>query len=1203
MCGIAGMLTFKQKNRSSQPADIKGLVESVKRIKAKGYNNCLKNDWSLDDQYLCGEQIITSLLKAARRLKCDVPFLEIFFNSTLQASINHLADDLKRLVQKEEQLLAEHMGHLTSNAVSTMSGRIETLKDTAWCLSREILDNIDKIKTLCGLSQTTGTPATLTIFKQINTVLNSIDRLEVRGRDSAGLSLMFVFDKTQFESFNDALNQQNLIDQFTARTRQEVLINHGISLRESKDAAGQAIFSISLTYKIATEIGRLGDNIAFLRNQTRKDKILQTLTGIAHRNFTISCHTRWASVGAITEANCHPVDNKISPNGTPPAGIIHASLNGDIDNYLTLKKAYEKEGHVIPEAISTDTKMIPLQIEKHIRQGADVQEAFRLAVNDFEGSHAICMHTDLAPGKIFLAQRGSGQALFIGLSDDHYMPSSEIYGLVEETPCFIKLDGEKTANGSNAKPRGQMVILNQDSAGGLDGIQSLLYDGTPMPLGPEDIKTTRITSRDIDRQNFPHYFLKEISESPSSVEKTLQNRWKIRGEEQKRHQITLDESIVPESIKEALRAPFDSPRKIRSIFFVGQGTAGVAALACADIVSYYLNDPLLKIGALKASELSGFKLGENGSSAGMQDTLIIAISQSGTTTDTNRTVDMVREIGAHTIAIVNRRDSDITFKVDGVFYTSGGRDIEMSVASTKAFYSQIVAGAIIGLYLADLLGRRNQKFIAHEIQQLIQLPDCMRKIIAKKKQIEKSAKQLAVSKTHWAAVGSGPNKASADEIRIKLSELCYKTISSDFVEDKKHIDLSAEPLIIVCAAGTKGTVIGDIVKDTAIFHAHKATPIVIADEGEERFNPYAADVFHVPPVAQHLAPIVNTLAGHLWGYYAALSINEGSHFFYRFRQDIQKITDKYLHKGLDIFEIILEKTFREKIVSFYNEFRQKKAAHRFSATLGVEASSDLTLLSKYLAGKLPASDFVVDFGIKGTAGNMLNTLFDCLGQTINQMARPIDAIKHQAKTVTVGTSRIVEKIEGILFEALAANNFNISQVINRNIIVLKNLQAIVAEIDGMTLYHVEGLNLLGEPTDESSITITKKEGSSKNIRSRVETDNRLQGTKKIIVQQGNAYVGKGVIDGRSILIIPIISASPETPNLIEHLLLLNIAFHGKIALPVKIKALGGKFEHIKDIVQENSIKWDNKYLERIEIEELFGRSAEKIGDFIVSSLT
>jgi glucosamine--fructose-6-phosphate aminotransferase (isomerizing) len=79
----------------------------------------------------------------------------------------------------------------------------------------------------------------------------------------------------------------------------------------------------------------------------------------------------------------------------------------------------------------------------------------------------------------------------------------------------------------------------------------------------------------------------------------------------------------------------------------------------------------------------------------MSDTLVIAISQSGTTTDTNRTVDMVKARGAHTLAIVNRRDSDITFKVDGVVYTSSGRDIEMSVASTKAFYSQIIAGALL----------------------------------------------------------------------------------------------------------------------------------------------------------------------------------------------------------------------------------------------------------------------------------------------------------------------------------------------------------------------------------------------------------------------------------------------------------------------------------------------------------------------------
>ena len=91
----------------------------------------------------------------------------------------------------------------------------------------------------------------------------------------------------------------------------------------------------------------------------------------------------------------------------------------------------------------------------------------------------------------------------------------------------------------------------------------------------------------------------------------------------------------------------------------------------------------------------------------MADALVVAISQSGTTTDTNRVGGHGRQRGARTLAIVNRRDSDLTFKVDGVMYTSSGRDIEMSVASTKAFYAQIIAGALLGLHFAQLKGRRD----------------------------------------------------------------------------------------------------------------------------------------------------------------------------------------------------------------------------------------------------------------------------------------------------------------------------------------------------------------------------------------------------------------------------------------------------------------------------------------------------------------
>ncbi|MGD9267908.1 MAG: SIS domain-containing protein, partial [Desulfobacterales bacterium] len=643
--------------------------------------------------------------------------------------------------------------------------------------------------------------------------------------------------------------------------------------------------------------------------------------------------------------------------------------------------------------------------------------------------------------------------------------------------------------------------------------------------------------------------------------------------------------------------------QIKRIFFIGQGTAGVAALACANILNTYLDNPAIQISALKASEFSGFQLNETDSDRAMSDTLIVAISQSGTTTDTNRTVDMVKERGAYTLAIVNRRDSDMTFKVNGVMYTSSGRDIEMSVASTKAFYSQIVAGAILGLYIARLKNCRDDTYVNAEIRRLLALPSHMRKVLALRETIKQSAEKLAVTKTYWAAVGSGPNKAAADEIRIKLSELCYKTISSDYVEDKKHIDLSSEPLIIVCAAGSRSTVIGDIIKDTAIFKAHKATPVVIVNEGEDRFNPYAADVFHVPPVEEHLAPILNTLVGHIWGYYAALSINEGSRLLYRFQKDLQNSIKTHAAEGLDVYEIVLEKAFQEKVAHFDKAFRTQKTKNQFPGAVVSDVISDLTLLLKYLSGRLPVSDFELDFSQKGTAANMLNTMFTCLGRAINYLARPVDAIKHQAKTVTVGTSRISERLEGIIFDALATENLSVSQLTASNIIVVKNLQEIIDHISGSIVYRINGLNLLGEPTDETTIKVVTKRGVAKDISSRVETDAQLKGTKRIIVRQKNVYIGKGRKDERSIAVIPVLSNSPSSPNIIENLLLLHIMFKDNIPLSAKIKALGGKYEHIQNIVQENSIIWDDQLLEGIAVDELFGRSAEKVGEFIISQVS
>lgn len=1194
-CGLAGIISIKGKPAPPDAVDLNQMERQVEKIENKGFKTCQDSALSLEGHYLGGSSTIKDLLSSVRTLKQDEAFARIFSDQKIQDRLSDFSSRLLKVANRETAFFTEQMGSLEAKHVDILSNRIEDLKDISWCINVEITRNIKKVAAFVSGINIEGTPAPVIIFKKINAVLNSIDRLEVRGRDSAGISLLFILDPIHFQTFIGDIENHHLEKELEKRTSGNVLVNRNLSIRRSNPDEPSETVAITFTYKIAAEIGSLGDNIRFLRSQITEDRILKRLVLIPHQFQTVSSHTRWASVGAITEPNCHPVDNAVNEDVPCNNGIIHACLNGDIDNYLKIKKQIEENGVIIPEQISTDTKIIPLQIEKYVKKGHEILEAFRLAVCDFEGSHAIAMHTDLAPGKFFLAQKGSGQAVFVGVSKDHYMPASEVYGFIEETPCYLKMDGEKITEGKSGPTQGQIFVLDQDSKGGLDGIFACYYDGTVIDLNKNDLKTTAITSRDIDRQDYPHYFLKEVSEAPASVEKTLQNRWKRKENGEPVQVVHLDANAFPASIETA----FEN-NTIKRVFFVGQGTAGVAALACADILTYYVNDPNIMITALKASELSGFRLNETDSNTSMADALVVAISQSGTTTDTNRTVDMVRARGAHTVAIVNRRDSDITFKVDGVVYTSSGRDIEMSVASTKAFYSQIVAGAILGLKIAWLTGRRSEAFVSSEIGDLLQVPGCMRKVLAIKDKIAASAQKLAAQKTYWAAVGSGPNKASADEIRIKLSELCYKTISSDYVEDKKHIDLSSEPLIIVCAAGSKGTVIGDIIKDTAIFKAHKAAPVVIADEGEDRFAPYAEDVFHTPPVSEHLAPILNTLVGHIWGYYAALAINEGSRFLHDFRQEVKQDIDQYAEKGLDVYEIVLEKSFREKMTAFYTLFRQKRKGRKLPAS--ISNASDLTLLFKYLSGRLPVSDFELDFDIKGTALNMINTFFKFIGDSINQMSRPIDAIKHQAKTVTVGTSRISEKVEGILFEMLANSNLKPSQLLNRNVIVMKNLQPIISGIKGSVLYEIGGLNLLGEPTEKTVIKMMKKTGVLENIPSRVETDSTLKGTKRIIAKEGNVYIGKGRKDGRSIVVIPAIEATPEGPGRIKHMLLLNIEFKDTVPLENRIKALGGKYERIKNIVQENSIPWEDAHLNQVAIDELFGKSAEKIGEFIAGNM-
>ena len=126
---------------------------------------------------------------------------------------------------------------------------------------------------------------------------------------------------------------------------------------------------------------------------------------------------------------------------------------------------------------------------------------------------------------------------------------------------------------------------------------------------------------------------------------------------------------------------------------------------------------------------------------------------------------------------------------------------------------------------------------------------------------------------YWAVVGNGPNRIAAHEVRIKLSELCYKSIACDGTEDKKHIDLSSEPLILVCAAGLSGSNADDVAKELAIYRAHKAAADRDRQRGRRRFGA-ALETIEVPRGApRRSASCSRAMAGHLFGYEAALAID------------------------------------------------------------------------------------------------------------------------------------------------------------------------------------------------------------------------------------------------------------------------------------------------------------------------------------------
>jgi len=1194
-CGLAGILTVKLSPPPRSFDAAQTLNEQFDAVRSHRISTLLSGRAAPRD-YLGGPGRLADMERLVRDLKGEDVFRRLFFDPAQSEKLSGIVRAMSAFLSEEEKALEDGAGQFNTQDLETVNARLALLKDVLWAIERDILENIGRIVRLAAVGERRElSPEAFAKYGKLNLLLNSIDRLEVRGRDSAGIEISFTLaDPADCRKLLSEIARRGLEEAFGQRARSGDLRSGCIRIfRDGKDGTGNAA-GISFVYKTASVIGALGQNVHELRAQIARDEIFRICADLPVDCEAAIAHTRWASVGSITEENCHPISNAtVAGNGgqTRPAvrryphygegdWSIDVVLNGDVDNYQPLRAALESRGDLIAPELTTDTKIIPLQIEKYLKEGHPLDEAFRLAVNDFEGSHAIAMISNLTPGKTYLALRGSGQALYVGIAPDRYLFASELYGIVEGTSSFIKMDGERTsprASGGN----GQIVILDQESAGGLDGIRAFFYDGTPLALDEGAISKAEITTRDIHRGDYPHFFLKEITESALSVRKTLRGKYRILRppEGGRKTAFNLGDDVLPLRLRESFSAG-----RIRRILVIGHGTAAVAGAAVADAFERYLKGSGIRIESKIASELSGFSPDED-----LSDALVIPITQSGTTTDTNRAVAMAAEKGATIVSIVNRRQSDITMKSHGVFYTSDGRDIEMSVASTKAFYSQIVAGHVFALNLAQIAGTLDDETLAAELANLEEAPARMADVVRRGEAVRQCAETL-YQKRYWAVVGSGPNKVAADEIRIKLSELCYRTISSDIVENKKHIDLSAEPLILVCAAGSPEAVLADIAKDVAIFKAHKASVAVFADEGDDRFDEVSDAVLPLPRSAPPLPVILNTLAGHLWGYYAACRIDEEAAFLREFRSRLNLTMVEQARTRTSMYDGLFDRNFRRMVREFAREFNERRRRGAFSVT-GVRTASDVVLLLKYAVGKLPIEDFWEDFRTEDDAVSPVEMLDIALGHAVDELSRPIDAIRHQAKTVTVGTSRKKEEpVRGILFDLLKELGFPAKRLVGKNIMALSRLQPAVAEVKGYTLYDVNNLDAEGNPNDASTIAIRRRGGISSSMKSRTESSRRLMGTKRSIVSTGHLYAGRGKLDGASIVIVPLLGERTAVRNL----LLLHVVYREKMTVHEKKETLGYRVDDIRNLVNEYNLPWKDRYLEDFPLEDLLSDAVETL---------
>jgi glucosamine--fructose-6-phosphate aminotransferase (isomerizing) len=460
----------------------------------------------------------------------------------------------------------------------------------------------------------------------------------------------------------------------------------------------------------------------------------------------------------------------------------------------------------------------------------------------------------------------------------------------------------------------------------------------------------------------------------------------------------------------------------------------------------------------------------------------------------------------------------------------------------------------------------------------------MRAVLAQDAAIAEIARAFAPQRRYWALVGNGKNRVAAAEVRIKLSELCYKSIACDATEDKKHIDLSSEPMILVCAAGLIGSTADDVAKEVAIYKAHKACPIVIATAGEARFHAAAATIF-VPAAHPALAFVLSTMAGHLFGYRTALAIDQLALPMRRMRGAIEEAFAEG-HAAGDVLAAL-----RPHLQPHWVDFRKDLQLGRYDGTLEARTAARLVSLCNHALGFAPLDAFAIEFGEPGSPGVVVDRLTEELTHAIDQLTRPVDAIKHQAKTVTVGISRADEAVLTVpLVKALLAAGAPRDHVGYRDLRAIAGLDPAVAEVLGSTRYRIDGDLEAGN----ARIHVVDQRGIATTLRSRTANNPTLRGTKHLVAMERQLLVARGRSDDRTVVMVPEVDQ-----NRAVGITLLHVRFHPRLdAATLRGVMSGYRNRHaaLSDAVTETEPSFDESLLASMPVVDLLCEPINALAD-------